>query len=79
MLPSSLLAACCLHLAVRLAPEGGAVWSEELASRCGFPTAVIAHHVSLHMTFLDHTAVSCRRLSSGTRARTLVTGVVLLS
>ena len=40
-----------------------------LAWRCGYPDALIAEQVSVHLAFLKGVEVSCRSLASGGRDR----------
>lgn len=71
-LHSRLLVACAVRVAVRNSPDDlGVVWSESLAARCGYPTAVISEMVRTHLAFLSGLDVSCRRLASGRRERSL--------
>ena len=69
-LHARLLVACALRVAVTASPDG-VTWSEALAARCGYPSAVIAEQVEVHLDFLLGQAVSCRSLASGRRERTL--------
>ena len=71
-----LVAACALYVAVRNTPDHVA-WSDSLAARCGYPTSVIEDHISEYFGALDGVEISCRRLGSTSRARTLTVTLIV--
>lgn len=71
-----LVAACALYVAVRNTPDHVA-WSDSLAACCGYPTSVIEDHISEYFGALDGVEISCRRLGSTSRARTLTVTLIV--
>lgn len=80
-----LIAACALYLAVKntrtstmavkstmlagAPPTQEIAWTSELASRCGYPTAVIKEHISREFCMLDGKELRCRSCASGRTVR----------
>ena len=75
-----LIAACALYLAVKntrasntmlagAPPTQEVAWTSELASRCGYPTAVIEEHISREFCTLDGKELRCRSCASARTVR----------
>ncbi|KAL1527428.1 hypothetical protein AB1Y20_016094 [Prymnesium parvum] len=66
----SLVAACCLYLAMRnstVADGGIEEWDDGLAACCGFSEQSLVHTIEVELAFLRHVNYSCRSIASGAR------------
>ena len=68
----SLLAACCLGLAVWNSPDAGShEWDARMASYTGFEAAALVACCGAELHMLRDLDVSCRSIASGIRSRSV--------
>ena len=70
-LEPALVAACCLDLALRNAPDSTHAWDQRYAAGCGFGAAELKEVASNHLGFCRGAEVSCRLNSSGSSVKTI--------
>ena len=73
-LQPSLLAACCLYIAVRNTPsreEGSTQWDDVFTACCGYTPQTLCSTIEAELLFLRDAELSCRSIASASRVKTI--------